>query len=129
MYNISMKTLSSKIGLFILISYIWIAVFGLLQLSHMSHMGHGTHPCPFMVGQQSLCPMDTAHHLSSWQTFTTAVFPSIELLVLAVLTVAVFNVSLFSPPRFSYTRQRQQRIPIPLYQTLFSQGILHPKAP
>jgi hypothetical protein len=129
MYNESMKTLYWVIGLLILISYIWIAVFGLFQVTHMSHMGTGMHHCPFMIGQQSICPMDAVHHLQMWQVFSTVVIPLFEILLFSLCVFVVLRFWYSSPPLFSFTRQQYKKSFTPLYQQLFSQGILHPKAP
>lgn len=129
-YTRKMSKFPIKIAaVLILLSYIWISVFGLLQTSHMSHMASGSHDCPYMVGQHSICPMDAFHHLQAWQAFSTVIVPLFEVLLLAACLFVTVQLCYLSPPRFSYLRQRHGNFPIPLHQHLFSQGILNPKAP
>ena len=131
-----MKGSSSRLAiiasLIVLVSYIWISIFGLLQTAHASNNSHHMHSdCPYMIGQQSICSMDTFDHLQAWQAFSTVIVPVFEILALAVLLFATAWLWYLSPPGLGllYTKQTYGLIPAPLYQQLFSKGILNPKAP
>lgn len=123
-----LKKINILTGVFLLISYIWIAVFGLLQIS-FTQMSHGAHPCPFIAGEQSVCPMDAISHVKKWQTFTMAIILVIKIFIFACFAIALFLIFSFYKYYPLFTRQKQESIPIPLYQLLFSDGILHPRAP
>ena len=129
-----MDRISSKIapiaGLIILVSYIWIAVFGLLQTAHASN-SHTHSACPYMVGQHSICSMDVFDHLQAWQAFSTVTVPVLEILAFAVLLFVTAWFLHAPPPLLGhlYTKQTYSQIPEPLYRRLFSRGILNPKAP
>jgi hypothetical protein len=87
----------------------------------MSSMEH----CPFMQGQQSMCSMSSADHISAFEnTVQTTV---LQLVVLAFPVLFAFFILNLRPPNAFipiYSRPRQD-----FFSMLFSQGILHPKAP
>lgn len=128
MYTLSLKSNIVIAGL-LLLSYIWIALFGLPQTSHMAHSDSNTHNCPYMMGQHSICPMEVFHHLGGWQAYSKVIIPLLEILLfIGWLSVARF-IRDISPPQFLYIKKRYGFALIPFLQHLFSQGILHPKAP
>ncbi|MEO5646678.1 MAG: hypothetical protein ABIO57_00390 [Candidatus Paceibacterota bacterium] len=113
----------------LLIGYLFLSVFSIFHMAHMNERGMPMSNCPYMIGEHSLCQMNTSGHLTMWQhQFTTAVFPT----VIALLSLAVVAITFqryFSPPDplLLYAKKRRQNF-LPLhYQDLFSQGILNPK--
>jgi hypothetical protein len=109
-----------------LIAYLFLAIFSLFSTHQHGVSADG---CPFMVGQQSICQRDGTLHLEAWKGITTTMFPIFTLLFfISTLFVFVFLWYL-SPPRFGIFRQQTNLFFLLLYQRLFSEGILHPKAP
>ena len=117
------------IGVLILLSYTGIAIFGLFEIRGMSSM-NTMHNCPYTIDQHSVCPMDALHHLQTWQSFSMAIisFPA-ALFLLALFVSGYVWYVLFKSKFSSYDKQYSGYFSPPLYQLLFSQGILNPKAP
>ncbi len=118
-------------ALLALIGYLSIMVFGPIHMIHMAEMNMPMEHCPFAVGEHSLCGMDSFEHLKVWQQFTTTLLPFIKILtVIGILLVLVYFS--YHPPsvtRFLLYLKRERLRIFSLYQELFSQGILNPKAP
>jgi len=112
-------------GLFVLIAYVYLAVFGLLAMHHhdMSTVG-----CPYMIGEHSICQMDTVAHIDAWKDTSTSTLPIVYILFASVVIAVVF-LRYTSPPLCARTHARHKTAWITLYQQLFSSGILHPRAP
>ncbi len=111
-----------------LIGYIVLAVFGLFAMSSMHHHSMTSMSnCPFMVGEQSLCTMNYAEHIGAWQTLSNGPLVKIMMLVLPVLFV--FFVFYLHPPNFARSRLYKRPFRESSITALFSQGILHSKAP
>lgn len=120
--------LNRIVALLALASYLIVTVFSLLHMAHMANADMPMGNCPYMVGGQSLCPMDAFSHIRSWQEFTSTTLTYFEVFaVTAFVFIPAFVFFVFSPPPLIPHRQRYKAIP--LYQELFSNGILHPKAP
>jgi hypothetical protein len=119
-------TKSFFIGAVVLFGYLWIALFGLLPSSPVPHIFSKSN-CPYSVGQHSICPMDTMHHLQEWQEYSNIVIPLFKVLILALCVAAASIIWKTLSPIFLYTKQRYKTPPISLYQNLFSRGILNPK--
>lgn len=124
------RVLSLKILLasLVIVAYSSLSLFGVLQMSQSSHTGHTATPCPYMIGEQGLCPMDLFDHIASWQQFSNAVFPAMNILVLSLVVMVGFWLYLSSSPPLSYLRLHRRKFTEPLYQSLFSSGILNSKA-
>jgi hypothetical protein len=125
-----MQVLKTYIGILILTSY--LVAGGFMLVSSMDH--HETSGCPFMPGEHAaLCQMTATDHISAWQSMFAAVVPTMLILgLLAAVFVATWR-HWYPPPdipthSFFYTKQKELVI-IPLFQQLFSDGILHPKIP
>ena len=121
--------------LIILIAYITIGGFGFMHAYQM--LGHDhmdMTPCPFMQGHEAICTMNASEHLTAWQTaFTTILSNHYLLLSLFALSLwGLFSYIVWRPPDRNKLRfiifNRNKRIPT-LYETLYSKGILNPKAP
>jgi hypothetical protein len=118
----------SYLASILLISFIALAAFGLFMPT-MSHAGHSA-DCPFAPGSMVLCaaPLD---HLRHWQDSFLAVL--IQSLLFAGIALILTKLRGIVPKRDpQYRRYRlRTRIPIrpPLFQELYSQGVLNRKAP
>ncbi|HEY4502998.1 MAG TPA: hypothetical protein VJC14_00990 [Candidatus Paceibacterota bacterium] len=75
------------IGVFILLTYVGIGVFGLLKFSHKSEMPMPN--CLYSQGSFSLCENNFAH-INNWRQFSKAVIPFILILSLLVLGVILY---------------------------------------
>jgi hypothetical protein len=121
-----MKALKPVLISFTVLAYAFLAIFGLLAMNyiHMHDMSSMEH-CPFMVGQQSMCSMSPADHISAFNNTVQTTLIQMVVLVLPAL-FAFFIIKLRPPNAFIpiYSRPRQD-----FFSMLFSQGILHPKAP
>ena len=94
--------------------------------------------CPFMSGQAVVCNMNPLEHIAAWQSmFVTTLQQNgsdLLALLLAALALAFVWTRLLWPklepepaPAFSSIRRREISLPSPLFQELFSSGILNPK--
>lgn len=112
-------------GLCALVAYVYLALFGLLA---MHHHDMSTVSCPYMVGEHSICQMDTVAHIQAWKEASTSTLPMIQILLASIVLATVF-LWYISPPLSPRTHKRYRTVWVSLHQQLFSQGILHPKAP
>lgn len=114
-----------------LFGYLGMTVFGVLHIAHMSKMGMPMENCPFSFGEHSLCQMDATDHIKVWQEFSTMVLPTVKMLLLVGVIFVLFSFAYHAPPiiRLLLYRKREWLGIVPLYQLLFSKGILNPKIP
>lgn len=84
-----MKSYNTKLflGIFILLAYIGIGVFGLFKFSHMSEMPMVN--CPYTGNGFSICE-NTLDHINRWQQFSNATFPSLLIFSLLILGVILY---------------------------------------
>jgi biotin transporter BioY len=120
-----------SLALLALVGYLSIVVFGPIHMAHMAEMNMPMEHCPFAVGEHALCKMNPFEHLKVWQQFTTTLLPFIKILSVIGILFALAYFSYRSPPitRFLFSLKRERLRTFSLYQQLFSQGILNPKAP
>ncbi len=112
----------------LLIAFILMAGFGLF-MPIMSHGGHEM-DCPFAPGGTALCAAPLAH-IKHWQdAFVTILVETLLLVGIALAFIKSLNFFPTLDPQYERYRMRA-RIPIrpPLFQELYSQGILNRKAP
>ncbi len=122
-----MKAFKQVIGTLTLLGYTLLSVFGLLAMGEMHHHSMSSMDnCPFMVGEHSLCTMDFTEHITTWNTLTTITL--VELLILVPL-VFVFFFQYLRPPNLARSKLFEKPHRESFITALFSQGILHPKAP
>ncbi len=101
----------------------------------MAVSGHHHAPgCPFMPGEQAMCEMNAFDHIAAWQSTFTTTLPVVFVLTLFTALAFVFTWRLWYPPPdlvlASVTYRQRAKVPlVPLYQQLFSRGILNPKIP
>lgn len=118
----------SYLASILLISFIALAGLGLF-IPTMSHAGHNI-DCPFAPGSTALCaaPLD---HLKHWQdSFLAVLVQSLLIVGIALILTRLSGIFPKLDPQYERYRLRT-RIPIrpPLFQELYSQGILNRKAP
>lgn len=116
--------------------------FGFLSISHtvtsMGSDGMALSNCLFMSEQATVCDMSPLEHIAAWQSMVT-IAPqqnsiSLLMVLLAALTLALVWTTWYWP-RFEHKPQlrlsailyRENYLPPPLLQMLFSNGILNPK--
>ena len=123
--------MKSVVATLILIAFVTLGGFGMLAMAGMD--GHHHEPgCPFMPGEQAICAMTALDHISAWQNAFTVTLPTLfTYLLLAVAVLFVWKY--YNPPdlfvRRLPLRRSEDHVSVPLYQELFSSGILNPKAP
>jgi hypothetical protein len=91
-------------------------------------VGHESH-CPFVAGEMSFCAT-TLEHLDHWQLAFSAVVVEILVFLGIAIVLSVWPILLLvrqstAPPNILSRRLRRPT----MLQELFSQGLLHPKAP
>jgi len=85
--------------------------------------------CLFVPGGAALCAAPLAH-LKHWQSaFATILTEILVLLAALVLLGLRFTISKTDPQYERYRVRLRTPIRPPLFQELFAQGILNPKAP
>lgn len=104
-----------------------VAVFG-LYLTLAAPLEHDM-GCPFMPGEAVLCESALLAHMTHWQTALAAVIAE-TFLLFALARLVRPKLSLLPECHFekAHTGKRKLKYPT-LFQVLFSQGILNPKAP
>ncbi len=119
--------LEKMLGIIAVFTFISIAVFGPLSIVH-SHHKPG---CPFVAGGHSICPMGFMEHINHWKSIFTIPVPF--LLFLIIILFSIITIWQFAEPPNSLFRIKHTFehtvLHNSLYQKLFSQGILNPKAP
>ena len=120
----------------LLVAFLWVGGFGILSAVQMSHGEHQA-GCTVTLGEHVICAMNPFEYLSVWQSIFTVplILISSFLLLLIALGLALFariKKVILDPPEITGSQEVPRRFTfyIPdLYTELFSQGILHPKAP
>lgn len=113
--------------LIVSVLFVLIAAFG-LPLTSSIFMDHGE--CPFMVSGTVLCAVPLTH-ITHWKVaFAATLVEALFLSTLVLLLLLQPRIADFSRFRSTCLLRRRQMPELPtLLQELFSQGILHPKAP
>lgn len=116
---------SALIALILLGGYLFLSIFSLMHMGHMSMHDMTMKDCPYLP-LKPLSGDDMAAHLKGWHDFTSIVLPFLSL-ILVSFCIQLFSSSLlviqfFKPKRIGFD-------PPPLWEQLLSQGILHPKVP
>ena len=121
-------------------AFLFLGVFGMSHSTmNMGPDGSMTMSnCPFMSGQAVVCNMNPLEHIAAWQSMFATTFQQngsdLLTLLLVALALALVWTRSFWPrskqylqPAFSIPQHRKERLPLPLLQELFSNGILNPK--
>ena len=86
----SLHKLKSLAGVFVLLAFISMGVFGLLQFNHADHLvGTPMINCPYAENSYSICE-NTLDHINKWQQFSTAIFPSLFVFLVLILGVVLY---------------------------------------
>ena len=110
-----------------------IMVFGFWFSIMMMHTSHTMTNCPFMPGEMVLCSMTISDHLRAWQIKFATTFSFV--LVLGILGSSILlSRFLLLLEKYIHTRYKfiirwRSFIFIPLYQNLFSRGLLNSRIP
>lgn len=123
-----------------------LAAFLFLGLLGMSYSNMSMGPdgsmtmtnCPLMTGQAVVCNMNLLQHIAAWQSmFVTTLQQNgsdLLALLLAALALTLIWTRLLRPKlqpepalAFAVIKSREISLPSPLFQELFSSGILNPK--
>ena len=120
----------------LLVVFLWVGGFGILSAVQMSHGEHQA-GCTITLGEHVICAMNPFEYLSVWQSIFSVPLTLIAsfLLLLIALGLALFariKKVILDSPEITDSQEVSRRFTfyIPdLYTELFSQGILHPKAP
>ncbi len=75
------------IGVFILLAYIGIGVFGLFHFSNMSEMSMTN--CPYSENGFAVCD-NSLEHINNWQQFSNVVVPSLFIISFLLLGFALY---------------------------------------
>jgi hypothetical protein len=109
-----------------LAGYVFLAVFGLVAMGYvhqhtMTSMDH----CPFMIGEHSLCNMNFVDHINVWENLTNTIITTVFLVPIIITYFFLF----LRPPNLARIRLYKKPYREKFITSLFSQGILNPKAP
>ncbi len=121
--------LKSIFAALVISTYAFLTIFSILQMPETMSMGTPmNHSCAYMIGEQGLCPMNLLDHLAMWKQFSSAHFALLEILFLSSIVLAgVYFWQYAAPPRFIVRKKNAKNLFEPLYQSLFSNGLLHSK--
>lgn len=123
-----MKTLRQILIGFGITGYLFFAMFGLLAMGHMHHGSMSvTDKCPFMVGEQVLCTMDFAEHITTWQALINTT--NVVFVIFFISILFIFFYFYLRPPNLARSKLYIKPLRESHIIALFSQGILNPKAP
>lgn len=115
----SIKTIARPVAYLVTGVYLALSLFIAIHSTMMVHDHMAFSECPFSFGGESLCTRNLLGYLDEldWVSLYTVIS-------LSVVSIAiVYGVSVFVPVVLYY------RAPQRLYVQLFSDGLLHPKAP
>lgn len=97
----------SFIGIFVLLAFISIGVFGLLQFTHSADMPMAN--CPYSPNSFSICE-NTLGHIGQWQNFLSVILPALFVLLLAGAILFYFKkLPDFLDVRFCFLRRKYVR--------------------
>lgn len=127
MFNRLIKT-KFVFSVLILVSILWVFIFGVLILLQMPHGSHNLN-CTFNVGEYVVCQLNPLEHIFLLQK--TFVFnPIFQLLAILLVGLSLFVVFIIKdPPKILFKNYSRFKIIIDYYSYLFSKGILNPKSP
>lgn len=125
-----------KTGVILIATFLSLPLFVLSShLSTTKPMASNMDDCPFMLHEESICPMDFADHIYIWKSVFVGVLPTI-LTIISILSLVVIKVRfiwelvLQKAKTPAIRRQYREATYSFLYrplQEMFSSGILNPK--
>lgn len=75
------------IGIFVLLAYIGIGIFGLFKLDHMTLKS--MEDCPYAQNGYAICK-DTLDHINGWRQFSNVIFSSLFIFSLLILGIVLY---------------------------------------
>jgi hypothetical protein len=122
------SVLNKNLSLFLLLAYIYIAVFGLAPMTDHHHDPMVN--CPYMIGQ-SLCSMNAFEHIGAWKKYLLSISVSEYTFIFFILSLVFVIIKISASPtliqRFLYYKKISVEPIISFIQLQFSQGLLNPK--
>ena len=86
----SLYKIKSSIGVSILLVFISISVFGLLQFNHIDHATEAPMVnCPYAQNGYSICN-NNLDHINNWRQFSTATFLSLSIFSFLILGIVLY---------------------------------------
>ena len=86
----SFRNIKLFLGFFVLITFLSIGVFGLLQFNHIDHSVETPMiNCPYSENGYSICE-NTLDHIAKWQQFLNVIFPSLLIFSLLILGIVLY---------------------------------------
>ena len=82
-----LRNLKLSLGIFVLLAYMSIGIFGLFQWNHTAEMPMEN--CPYTQNGYAICA-NTLDHIAKWQQFSSAIFPTLLLLSALALGMILF---------------------------------------
>ncbi len=125
MQQLTIQKIATSLTLFF---YGLFCLFGLTLVFQSSHMQHMHGDCPYTVGEQGICPLSLADTLSNWQQLSTTIFLAKYMPLIAAFSTIIFLLYICASPPLLYLVRHWHKSIEPLYQFLFSNGILNSKA-
>lgn len=136
-----MRMNALKLAAIFLISVIFLISFGLVVGAGGMGAEHGAMiGCPFMEGNQALCPMAAIEHLAAWQELAGSMPERFAIIALLSMLITFFVLLIvkererwrrhsirLGPYQALYERNFPDRGLFVFVKELFSQGILNPK--
>lgn|SRR3989344_3555013 len=98
------------ISIFIVLVYLSIGVFGLLQFSHASHSEAPMLDCPYAPSGYSLCS-NNLDHINNWQQFSNIILPTLfifSLLIFGFILYLLHKQDLLNQNQYFYQRIRSE---------------------
>lgn len=75
------------IGVFVLLAYVGIGVFGLFEFNHTPESSMAN--CPYSENSFSVCG-NSLDHIINWQQFSNIIFPSLFTLLFLILGMVLY---------------------------------------
>ena len=83
----SLYKAKSFIGIFILLVYISMGIFGLFKFNHMSEIPMTN--CPYIQNSYSVCE-NSLDHINNWRQFSNATISSLFIFLLLILGIILY---------------------------------------
>lgn len=90
------------IGIFILLAYISIGIFGLFKFNHMTPVPMIN--CPYAQDSYSVCE-NSLDHINNWRQFSNTIFTSLFIFSLLILGIVLYffgKENLFNQKQYFY---------------------------
>jgi hypothetical protein len=129
-----LPSFSKTLAVLALVGYLGFGFFGFLHLLQMAsgHMHHAVaDDCPFVRIEHSVCTATLTSHVRVWQDLTSLLFPlthSLWLLTTSLFVGLALACTRTERKQFLYAKNQAPPRYNNLLQSLFSQGLLNPKA-